>query len=52
MLLYSLIKISSNTRFNLTFVLARKLPKVPIRHRNFRANFAVAMRVDKGTNAG
>ena len=28
----------------LTFVLSRKLLKVPIRHRNFRANFAAAMR--------
>ena len=36
----------------LTFVLSRKLLKVPIRHRNFRANFAAAMRVSKGTNAG
>ncbi|MFC1239639.1 hypothetical protein ACFGOO_09445 [Treponema vincentii] len=32
--------------------MSRKLLKVPIRHRNFRANFAAAMRVGKGTNAG
>jgi len=25
---------------------------VPIRHRNFRANFAAAMRVGKAANAG
>ena len=45
----------SNTRFNLTFVLSRKLlgrsPAAPFLC-NFRANFAAAMRVSKGTNAG
>ncbi|MGI5085904.1 hypothetical protein [Treponema putidum] len=46
------MKKKSNTRFNLTFVLSRKLRKVPIQHRNFRANFAAAMRIGKGANAG
>ena len=44
-----------NTRFNLTFVLSRKLlgrsPTAPFLC-NFRANFAAAMRIGKGTNAG
>ena len=45
----------SNTRFNLPFVLSRKLlgrsPAAPFLC-NFRANFAAAMSVSKGTNAG
>ena len=42
----------SNTASTLTFVLSRKLLDVPTRHRNFRANFAAALRDGKGTNAG
>ena len=47
----------SNTRFNLTFVLSRKLlgrsllSQLPFLC-NFRANFADAVRVGKDTNAG
>ena len=40
----------------LTFVLSRKLlgrsPAAPFFLCNFRANFAAAMRIGKGTNAG
>ena len=45
----------SNTRFNLTFVLARNLLagrlRLPVLC-NFRANFAAAMRIGKAANAG
>ena len=41
------IEESPNTRFNLTFVLSRKLLAVPIRHRNFRVNFSAAIRIGK-----
>ena len=47
----------SNTRFNLTFVLSRKLLEAVAANAapflcNFRANFAAALRDGKGTNAG
>ena len=46
-----------NTRFNLTFVLSRKLLGRSLLQQlpflcNFRANFAAAKRVGKGPNAG
>ena len=51
------MKKKSNTRFNLTFVLSRKLLRAVAAGAapflcNFRANFAAAKRVEKAANAG